>query len=347
VRLDAHPHAAAVLGSALSGGSLSHAYLLAGPAGSGNREAAREFAAELLADGSEEARARVMSGAHVDLTWVVPSGAHEMRRSDVGEAVVSAAARTPFESSRRVFVLERVDAMTDEAANTLLKTLEEPPSYVVLLLLTDRPGQVLPTIASRCQVVRFDPAPPERIAAGLSGVDERTALACARLSLGDADRAALLASPAGAALRASAEGFVRTGDWRPLLEAGNAAAGRVRADLEAARDEELQYLPKKDQRRATTDFEDRIKRGERRARTAAVDHALQLAGLWLRDLGCVAVGAPDLAHNADRELATERSPAALREAQELIEETRTRFLLNVSEDLALEALSSRLRRVLA
>ncbi len=57
-------------------------------------------------------------------------------------------------------MLEAVDTMNDEAANTLLKTLEEPPSYVVLLLLTDRLGQVLPTIASRCQVVRFDPTPP-------------------------------------------------------------------------------------------------------------------------------------------------------------------------------------------
>ena len=57
--------------------------------------------------------------------------------------------------------------MNDEAANTLLKTLEEPPSYVVLILLTDRPGQVLPTIASRCQTVRFDAAPPDddRVAA--------------------------------------------------------------------------------------------------------------------------------------------------------------------------------------
>ena len=101
-------------------------------------------------------------GAHPDLTWVAPSGAHEMLRRDVDEAVVAAAAHTPFEAGYRVFVLERADTMNDEAANALLKTLEEPPHYVVLLLLTDRLGQVLPTIASRCQPVRFDPLPPER-----------------------------------------------------------------------------------------------------------------------------------------------------------------------------------------
>jgi DNA polymerase-3 subunit delta' len=347
VRLDAHPHAAAVLGSALRG-QPSHAYLLAGPAGSGKRDAAREFAAELLAPDSPEARARVMSGAHVDLTWVAPSGAHEMLRSDVDEAVVSAATRTPFEAQRRVFVIERADTMNDEAANTLLKTLEEPPSYVVLLLLTDRPGQVLPTIASRCQTVRFDPLPPERIAAQLSGVDDRTALACARLCLGDAERAAELATPAGAALRAAAEELVRTGEWRPILVAGQMRGAVVRDELERARDEELEYLPKKDQRRKATEHDDRIKRGERRARTGAVDHALQLAGLYLRDLACVAAGAPDLVHNADRELdADGLGGPALRDALELVEDTRARLLLNVAEDLALEALSLRLQRVLA
>jgi DNA polymerase III subunit delta' len=109
--LDAHPHARAVLGAALAeGGRPSHAYLLHGPAGSGKRAAARAFAAELLSRGAadaESARLRVMHGTHPDLTWVTPSGAHEMLRRDVDEAVVSAAARTPFEASHRVFVLER------------------------------------------------------------------------------------------------------------------------------------------------------------------------------------------------------------------------------------------------
>ncbi len=139
--LDQHPHAAAVLGAALDG-SPAHAYLLHGPAGSGKRDAARDFAASLLAREAadpESARIRVQHGTHPDLTWVAPSGAHEMLRRDVDEAVVSAASRTPFEATHRVFVLERADTMNDEAANSLLKTLEEPPPYVVLLLLTDRP----------------------------------------------------------------------------------------------------------------------------------------------------------------------------------------------------------------
>ncbi len=360
MRLDAHPHAAAVLGSALAQAP-NHAYLLAGPAGSGKREAARAFAAELLSRGARDpdnARARVHSGAHPDLTWVAPSGAAEMRRSDVSDAVVAAATHTPFESTRRIFVLERVDAMTDAAANTLLKTLEEPPSYVVLLLLTDRLGQVLPTIASRCQPVRFDPAPPAALAARLQdeGVPVPTALACARLSLGDGDRAALLATEAGAALRASAEAFVRAPaaqrPWRAVLEAGGVRAAVARAQLERLRDEELDFLPAKDKRRKSSEYDERIRRAERRVRTETIDHVLQLAGLWLRDVSCVTAGAAELAHNADRaaELAADaegRSPAALREASELIEDTRARLAFNVAEELALEALAYRLERRLA
>src|SRR5918996_5852464 len=133
--LDQHPHAAAVLGAALAdGGEPAHAYLLHGPAGTGKRTAARDFAAALLARGANDpdsARTRVEHGAHPDLTWVAPSGAHEMLRRDVQQAVVAAASHTPFESGHRVFVLERADTMNDEAANALLKTLEEPPPYVV------------------------------------------------------------------------------------------------------------------------------------------------------------------------------------------------------------------------
>src|SRR5919107_1903212 len=182
--LDQHPHAAAVLGAALDG-SPAHAYLLHGPAGTGKRAAARGFAAELLARGAPDpdgVRRRVEHGSHPDLTWVTPSGAHEMLRRDVDEAVVAAGGATPFEGGRRGFVLERADTMNDEAANALLKTLEEPPAYVVLLLLTDRPSQVLPTIASRCQPVRFDPLPVAALAEKLTeqGIDPETATACAR-----------------------------------------------------------------------------------------------------------------------------------------------------------------------
>ena len=112
---------------------------------------------------------------------------------------MAAATRTPFESSRRVFVIEGADTMNDQAANRMLKTLEEPPPFVHLVLLTDRREDVLPTIASRCQAVRFDPLPPARIAARLEDTEPERAQACARLALGDARLAARLASEEGQA----------------------------------------------------------------------------------------------------------------------------------------------------
>jgi DNA polymerase III subunit delta' len=362
--LDAHPHARAVLGAALETRP-AHAYLLHGPAGTGKRAAARAFAAELLAreaPDADGARARVAHGSHPDLTWVAPSGAHEMLRRDVQETVVAAAAHTPFEAPWRVFVLERADTMNDEAANALLKTLEEPPAYVVLLLLTDRLTQVLPTIASRCQPVRFDPLPAGALVQRLQsrGVTPAAAEACARLALGDGERALELALGDGPALRAAAEAFARAPlhgragaerPWRALLERGRSRGAAARAEVEAALAEELQFLPRKEHRRRETEFGERARRAERRAETGALDGALQLAGLWYRDLAVLVAGAQELAFHADRaealaEDATGRDPAALRRAQELVEDARASLALNVSFELACEALAYKLEGVL-
>src|SRR5436305_10809116 len=123
--LDAHPHARALLGSVLGGAHPpSHAYLFHGPPGTGKRTIARAFAAALLAHGAADPEAvaeRVARGSHPDLTWVTPSGAAEMLVSDIDEAVVAAAARTPFEAARRVVVIEDADAPHQPAANRLPK----------------------------------------------------------------------------------------------------------------------------------------------------------------------------------------------------------------------------------
>ena len=113
-------------------------------------------------------------------------------------------------SLRRVFVIESVDRLGDEAANRMLKTLEEPAAFVHLILITDRLAEVLPTIRSRCQLVRFDPLGEAELIAELraEGVDTQTAAAYARLGLGDASRTRELAAAEGPALRDSAERFV-------------------------------------------------------------------------------------------------------------------------------------------
>jgi DNA polymerase III subunit delta' len=364
--LDHHPHARAVLTPAIApGGNPSHAYLFHGPGGAGKRSAARAMAAELLAVGSPEpdgARARVMSGAHPDLTWVRPSGAHEILVSDIDAPVIAAASKTPFESSRRVFVIERVDELGDEAANRMLKTLEEPASFVHLILLTDRLVEVLPTIRSRCQLVRFDAPSAERVAADIEalGVTADTARACARLALGDAHGARELAGADGARLRAAAEGFALSAvngemsagkPWLELLAAVRARGELKLAELEAQETAELELYPSKERKRIHTEWTERIRRGRRRVETRTLDLGLQLVSLWFADLVCLALDADELVRHGDRltELRACRpvDVARLRGAIELVEDTRMRFQLNVSEDLACEALAYRLERALA
>jgi DNA polymerase-3 subunit delta' len=363
--LDRHPHARAVLSKALaSGGEPSHAYLFHGPGGAGKRSVTRALCAELLAAGSPEpdsARARALAGVHPDLTWVVPSGAHEILVSDVDGPVIAAASKRPFESNRRVFVIERADELGDEAANRMLKTLEEPAPFVHLILLTERLGDVLPTIQSRCQLVRFDAPSIEQVAAAVeqSGVPPQAALACARLSLGDATRARELASDEGAALRAAAERFARAvlagksgpqRPWTDILVAVRARGEATAAELDARQVAELEMVSRKERKRVQTEWSERIRRARRRVETGALDLALQLVELWFSDLACREWGAGELVRHCDREaeLAADagRDPARLREAIELVEDTRVRFKLNVSEELACEALAYRLERVL-
>ncbi|MGA7705863.1 MAG: hypothetical protein WB998_13320, partial [Solirubrobacteraceae bacterium] len=159
--IEDHAHACAVLLPALPPrGQPAHAYLFYGPAGSGKEAVAKAFAGVLLADGARTPRTvaeRVERDAHPDLTWVTPSGANEVLVKDIEGPVVAAATHTPFESKRRVFVIEAAGTMNDQAANRLLKTLEEPAPFAHLILLAEHREDVLPTIASRCQQVRFDP----------------------------------------------------------------------------------------------------------------------------------------------------------------------------------------------
>jgi DNA polymerase III subunit delta' len=382
--VQAHPHARAVLAPGLPPhGSPSHAYLFHGPPGTGKRTVAREFACALLADGAPDpdaVRGRVSRGTHPDLTWVTPSGAAEVLVGDVDEPVVAAATRTPFESSRRVFVIEAAHTLNDQAANRLLKTLEEPPSFAHLLLLTDRREDVMATIASRCLQVRFDPLPAEAIAQRLladaptrsgdagapldgaeaprSDADLATARACARLALGDVRLASLLASDEGRTLRAAAQAYVRSPlagstaerPWTDVLEVAKAAGVRSGESVAASLERELELSPAKERRRLERESLESRRRAERRARAGALEQMLRLAELWLRDLLCMAEGSPELVHNVDRlseleeDLSKCPSPRA-RGGIDFVQDTRLRLTVNVSEELALEALAHRLQAI--
>ncbi|MFL5901122.1 MAG: ATP-binding protein, partial [Solirubrobacterales bacterium] len=196
------------LTAALASGP-SHAYLFRGPRGAGKASAARAFAAELLAVGAADAddarrRALLDPSPHPDLVWLTPPGAQHMVE-EVREKVIRSASYRPFEGEKRVFVIEAAEQMRDESQNALLKTLEEPPGFVHLILLTSEPSALLETIASRCQPIDFAPLPPEAVEAALAGSGSPDDLAAAaRLSAGDVARARYLLSDSGKTLRAAA-----------------------------------------------------------------------------------------------------------------------------------------------
>ncbi len=157
-----------ILQNAIRNGSVAHAYLFFGPEGVGKRFTAITFAKALNClkekeDSCDECDScRKIDGAnHPDVTGISPEGNYikieQMRRL---QRTVSFRA---YEGRRKVVILDGADEMTDEAANSFLKTLEEPPDETVLILICSNIHALLPTIISRCQGIRFNLLPVESI----------------------------------------------------------------------------------------------------------------------------------------------------------------------------------------
>ncbi len=179
-------------------------------------------------------------------------------------------------------------------------------------------------------------------------------------ALGDGERARRLALGDGPALRAGAQAYARAflaGEsararpWTPVIEQAKANGARAAKDVEARVAAELEFLPAKERKRAEREGADEGKRAARRAQTAQLDDVVALAGLWLRDVACVLDGAPEVVHHSDRadevaEDAEGHDVDRVRAAVALCDETRAAWILNPTEELALEALAYRCERVL-
>jgi DNA polymerase III delta' subunit len=152
----------------------AHAYLFTGPSGVGKATVARGFATLILCpqrgDHPEACRScrRVASGNHPDLVVVEPEGRTSLG-VDQARSVVSQASLVPVESDRRVFLFAEAELMTEQAANSLLKTLEEPGSSLVFILVAESEDDFPETVASRCRQVRLGRVSEEELTEALEG----------------------------------------------------------------------------------------------------------------------------------------------------------------------------------
>ena len=359
-----------LLRAALADEGPAHAYLFHGPSGVGKRAAAIAFAGELIAtspratpasspDAAAKSaasdRGRVERGAHPDVYLIEPIG-DQIRIDDIRELRRDLHMR-PFEADRRVYLLYSAETMNEDAADALLKDLEEPPPYAVIVLVADDLGPLPDTIRSRCQLVPFtrlsERAIRTEIDARAPGLSPNEVASLARLAAGRLDRVTRLLDPESTRRRDTLLDIARSVYTDPAFEPG-AAAQRL---LDGARERAAEAKVKAEEELETLDLptreaEQRVRRAARGAERDELLASLEELASWYRDLVVVAVGAESAVVHADRldlltqDGKTERLAGAER-AAELTRETWRAFEeFNLSPPLALEALFVKLRREL-
>lgn len=320
------------LEQALRTGPPAPAYLFLGPRGVGKGLTATWLASRLLCTGPEPpcgacpACRKVDSGNHPDVLAIDRiEGKASVGIDEVREGI-SAVQLRPYEGGYRFWILSEAERLTAEAQNALLKTLEEPPGHLVLVLVAGGEDALLPTVTSRCRIMRFGPVEPESVAAFLvgRGIPTERANVAARISAG---------SP-GVALDLVGSGEI----WELRAAVLGLAAGLPGSDtwqaLEAAASLEALKTGSSDPK-------------------ADLTRVLENLLSWFRDALCLSVGSDErLLVNVDhvealRSLARDSTPRSLDRALRVLLEAHHHLQRNVQPRFLLQRLCLELARIRA
>ena len=327
-----HERAVDLLRRSIVNGRIGHAYLLSGPRGIGKRSLALELAravnCETAGPGAESARPDatdadgppcgvcrrcrlIAEGKHPEIRVVGVQAPHKVIRVADVESIQADAALRPADAFRKVYVIQQAELLHVDAANRLLKTIEEPPPSVMMILTTVDPEATLATIVSRCQHIRLRPLPTDRLAheLGSRGLAPERAALLAALAEGAVGRALTLAA-----------------DDR-VLERRARVLDELDGLLGADRVERLHYA------RTLGDAWTKNPDGVR--------ETLQTWLRWWRDVLLVQRGTPGRVVNVDYRAALERhagsvTPAVVAEAITRMRDTLLMLDQNVNARLALD-----------
>jgi DNA polymerase-3 subunit delta' len=328
-----HEWALELLERHISSGHVLHAYLFSGPSQVGKTTLALAFAQALLCEtggsspcGTCLSCQRIAQARHPDVRTVTAE--KSTIQIEQVRALQAAAALSPVEGRYRVFIIPEIERASAPAANALLKTLEEPPPQVVLLLTSARRDQVLPTVVSRCQVIPLRPLPLEQVRRALEvrwGADP--------------DRAALLARLSSGRLGWAVAALKDPDIWQRRARAFDDLLALTTAGYfdRLVRSDALSRLPFETGGRAAEE-------GDRLDDT--IELTLALWASWWRDVWLIQHGLPDGILNLDRRVQLVQQ-AGLFKAKQVeaaltdLLETLRRLKANVNARLALDVLAMR------
>jgi DNA polymerase-3 subunit delta' len=355
-QLVGQPRVARFLQAAAANPERAQAYLFCGPLGAGKTEAAQAFAQALLCVkggcGQCDDCIRIAHGTHPDYQVITPMGAAGYLMEQMRE-LIHDASLAPVRAQAKVYLITRADLLRGASANSLLKTLEEPPERTTFILLARVRDAMLPTIVSRCQAVTFRRVPTSEAIQAL----------CSSSNASEQDARVALAATGGSAVRAAE--WLRSEERRAgrqvvldvveKLALGDSAdvldaSDKLRSQFKVASD--AVKLQQDEQLTAQRDYLSRgalsrLELQQRRELTArereTIGEALDITRSWLRDALGIALGADEPVVNQDHyynitKAAAHSTPEKFVAALQAVDSAQEQLQYNVSVQMVIEAL---------